>query len=69
MTDKLKPCPFCNAVSVNNGAYPDKIGIATDPDNSGNYQVICLQCGASTDVYENKTKAVKAWNRRADSEK
>lgn len=69
MTDKLKPCPFCKAISANEGKYPDKIGIVTDPDNSGNYQVICTQCGASTDWYESETKAKNAWNRRADNDR
>lgn len=69
MSDKLKPCPFCNAKSTNGGKYPDKIAVVTDPDNSTNYSVICIQCGISTDWYETETEAIKSWNRRKDNDR
>ena len=59
MTKKLKPCPFC-------GEYED-IGIYYYHDSQGKYvKVECHNafCLCSTDKYETKEEAIKAWNKR-----
>lgn len=56
MTDKLKPCPFCNSEAKR---YNGKID---------NYGVTCKKCSAKIYGYANQASATKAWNRRADNE-
>ena len=55
MTDKLKPCPFCNSEK---DLFVEK---SKNSDNS--YRICCLKCGLRTDWYsENKLK--RYWNMR-----
>ncbi len=60
MTDKLKPCPFCNgeAEMVESFLYGKVKG----------YLVSCKKCMCETRLYSSKQNAEKAWNRRADNE-
>ena len=51
------PCPFCGGESVAFSAMYGHI-----PDGA---RVRCTRCWAITPVYENKTEAIAAWNRRA----
>lgn len=63
MTEKLMPCPFCGSKAVtdyDNGPY------ATGPELS--YGIICLRCGARTELRDTKDEAIAAWNRRADDD-
>ena len=73
MTDKLKPCPFCNSEKVGTAScHPLKYcseGVFKEDANTTNWQVICSNCGASTDVVSSKSNAKRKWNRRADNER
>jgi hypothetical protein len=44
-------------------------GIFEEDINVTNWQVICGNCGASTDVESSKPNAKRKWNRRADNER
>ena len=60
---KLKPCPFCGkeaAIEVHGFYNRDSRGF-TDKT----YGVVCGKCHTSGwQFYENKEKAIEAWNRR-----
>ena len=61
MIDKfkiLKPCPYCGGV-----------GILSHVDGcKWKFQVVCQTCYAKTDVLDSEKQAIKAWNRRAESD-
>lgn len=56
MTDKLKPCPFCNStdirlIQVENGVDYDT------------YYIICANCESRTGL-KSKAQAKRRWNTR-----
>lgn len=53
--DELKPCPFC-------GGRPYLHG-------DDYYWVTCFECGVETSGYEDVSKVIEAWNRRAEDGK
>ena len=58
MTEELKPCPFCGMDA------PDY----WDEDNRGDTLLCWIQCRgceATSEKTINKTKAIRAWNRRS----
>ena len=60
---KLKPCPFCGGeAEVLDLSYP----INMPPWEVRGYGVVC-PCGASVRMFDKKTEAAKAWNRRVDN--
>ena len=73
MTDKLKPCPFCGSTRVGAVSCHPMMhrgnGIFEEDINVINWNVICGNCGASTDVESSKPNAKRKWNRRADNDR
>jgi len=64
---KLKPCPFCGGASTCEYRYRE--GVA----NRKMYWVRCKKCGVtqayhSLAGYRSMTKAIAAWNRRANDD-
>lgn len=55
MSDELKPCPFCGGIATSR--LPREYGLVF-------HSVECCDCGAKTDMYNNKEAADKAWNAR-----
>lgn len=58
MTDKLKPCPFCNGVATLNTI-----------DLGETFYAVCMNCGIRTLAYESTQRAMDDWNRRADNDR
>ncbi len=58
--EELKPCPFC-------GGMADIRVVAYHRDGGDIIVIKCATCGASTKTYsyDNKEKAIKAWNIRS----
>lgn len=56
--EPLKPCPFCGA-----GIY-DCV-VTTSGDKSW-YSVWCWNCASTSGYYDDRIKAVKAWNMRKE---
>ena len=61
---ELKPCPFCGGKATL---------VYFDVDDGGKWQVICDDCGACSDYYDEEwnpdnllkgNEAVESWNRR-----
>lgn len=53
MTEKLKNCPFC-------GGEAEMLG-----EDDGMYQVVCPNCSANIDNYDDKKEvASEKWNKR-----
>ena len=65
MTQKLKPCPFCDSeyVNVNRHLYMMEYGCAM-----GDLFVKCENCGGCGPSKDSEEEAIKAWNRRAGKE-
>ena len=57
---KLKPCPFCGG---------EAIVRSYSVDNDKYSIVTCIKCDVETPMYEFRSDAIKAWNRRADNER
>lgn len=58
MTEKLKPCPFC-------GGEPFMVD--AEIDGRAHYIVKCTACHSTSGVMQmDRSKAAKAWNRRAE---
>ena len=59
MTDKikLKPCPFCGGKAKILNEY--SVGFEA-------YYAWCENCRYSSSIYDDKTDAVEAWNRRTN---
>ena len=55
--DKLKPCPFCGKDSTIHESCSDSMF---------HWFVMCEGCGTASDVYINKSQAIKAWNTRKE---
>lgn len=53
----LLPCPFCGG--------DDVIARETHDGPVRPVEVICRECGAQSDIYDDADKAIAAWNRRA----
>ena len=53
--NKLKPCPVCG-----NHILSFIIGV-------GKFAVLCEECGEETDFFDDKNKAIEAWNRRVEN--
>ena len=51
-----KPCPFCSSISVVLDYY------------NCSYFVVCTHCGCKTAYCNTKEDAIKAWNKRPDSD-
>ena len=51
MTERLKPCPFCD-------------GEAEAHDDTSSVE--CKACGIGTGVRDNAKEAIAAWNRRTE---
>lgn len=63
MSESLKPCPFCGSKDV--AVYDNKdaaIGWWLS------YGMLCLNCGARTELFDTTKAAVRAWNRRANDD-
>jgi Lar family restriction alleviation protein len=77
---ELKPCPFCGkepTIVKLNGGYD-----AGRKDNYGNFAISCEKCGLRFQTFcvsailkddgelfitDTKSKAIEAWNRRAET--
>lgn len=55
MTEKLKPCPFCEEE-----AMVEKLNLGKE----GLFRVICPQCLTATNLREEEKNAVAEWNSR-----
>ena len=55
MNEKLKPCPFCGSIDVEEKQYGDN-----------EFWVSCADCGARIPEYEDYDEAIEAWNRRTN---
>lgn len=53
----LKPCPFCGAKAE--VVFDYEVGFES-------YSVWCENCRSSSAIYDDKTDAVEAWNRRTN---
>lgn len=61
MNDELKPCPFCgHKAALRSGRY------LNGEEKIGTVYIVCTQCGVGTVIYNDRTEAVTAWNRRSD---
>lgn len=54
MSDKLKPCPFCDGKAI----IDSFVGVG--------WIVICNKCDASTGYKETEQEAIDAWNSRIE---
>ena len=63
MMTELKPCPFCGSDEVGCWAHYGKFPNGKTPHN-----VLCDDCGSTTDMYPSAEEAIEAWNRRAYNE-
>lgn len=52
--DELKPCPFCGSLKI------EMIKI----DCTNEWFLRCEKCGIEQPLYNARSKAIKAWNRR-----
>ncbi|MDE9446874.1 Lar family restriction alleviation protein [Xenorhabdus bovienii] len=57
MTDKFKPCPFCNSVCTEMNSHSDDIW----------FFVQCTDCNADGPEEDTAANAEIAWNRRAEN--
>ncbi len=58
--EDLKNCPFCGSENID-----ESIGL-----NGGHiqaYYIECINCAASSEMFVEKEKAIKAWNTRPES--
>ena len=66
----LKPCPFCGGKAMfHSDVYfvpeHDAKGLDTDVNiKISPAWISCINCGAASGSFENKEKAVAAWNNR-----
>ncbi|WP_163768514.1 Lar family restriction alleviation protein [Providencia stuartii] len=58
---ELKKCPFCGCGITSLTTYKNEC----KPDY---YKVECIECKSATGSKDNKSEAISAWNRRANSE-
>ena len=68
MSDKLKPCPFCNGKAFSYYIKPHKHGLVGMPDYNGGGFVECSSCGVALSG-ETEEQAKEKWNRRADNDR
>ena len=57
MSEELKPCPFCGAITLTTTARNERIGLWT-------IAVFCSNCGNGTSYFDTAEEAIAAWNRR-----
>lgn len=67
---KLKPCPFCghSAIVVCNKYRHDKFSFCVQCGNTGTDGFDICFVLPQTYEYDEKTDAINAWNKRANSE-
>ena len=58
--DELKPCPFCGSDRIE----IDDLGYQETPC----WFVACNNCGAEISGFLYLSRAIEAWNRRADND-
>ena len=60
MTDTLLPCPFCG----------DEVIRVLEKECTGDYYwvAVCQYCESSSAPYQDKSKAITAWNERTNSQ-
>ena len=63
MTDKLKPCPFCNGEANLKRIIKRKICTTIF------YYVECSLCRNKTPIFWEQNEAETNWNRRADNDR
>ena len=57
---KLKPCPFC-------GGEAEMFSWQAHINDEYHLNLVCTTCGAGFQDVSSKEDALKAWNRRADT--
>lgn len=56
MSDKIKPCPFCNCKDI----------VICDKGTA--WSLYCWDCGAIGPTKKNRSEAIEAWNHRVKIE-